>query len=149
MAKFKFRLESLWKLREAERDERRAQLGEATRARQVLAEQLDEKTAELEQLRTRYGDAAAPGRVEIDRLLHAQRFEVVVRGELDGLRQQTRMLDEEIERRRLALVEADRQLRVLEKLKEKQQERFRREQDRREMKELDEMAARRPTSELR
>jgi flagellar FliJ protein len=96
-----------------------------------------------------FGAAPCPGRVEIDRLLHAQRFEVVVRGELDGLRQQTRMLDEEIERRRLALVEADRQLRVLEKLKEKQQERFRREQDRREMKELDEMAALRPTSEFR
>ncbi len=47
----------------------------------------------------------------------------------------------EIERRRQALVEADREVRVLEKLRERQAEQHRREEDLQEAKRLDEVAA--------
>jgi flagellar export protein FliJ len=46
----------------------------------------------------------------------------------------------EVERRRLALVEADRQIRVLEKLREKQEEAYRTDELRREQQMLDEQA---------
>ena len=49
---------------------------------------------------------------------------------------------EEIERRRQTLVQANRDVRVLEKLREKQAGRHRQEEDRRETKVLDEVAGR-------
>jgi flagellar export protein FliJ len=53
----------------------------------------------------------------------------------------------EIERRREVLVEADRDVRVLEKLREKQTERHRYEENRREIRQLDEVAQLRATRE--
>ena len=47
----------------------------------------------------------------------------------------------EIERRRQALVEADREVRVLEKLRQRQAEQHRRDEDLREVKRLDEVAS--------
>ncbi len=42
MAKYKFRLEALQRLREARRDELRASLAEAFRAEQILAQSRDD-----------------------------------------------------------------------------------------------------------
>jgi flagellar export protein FliJ len=50
-------------------------------------------------------------------------------------------------RRREALVAADREVRTLEKLRESQHERFRREEETRETKRLDEVAGRRAAGE--
>jgi len=148
MAKFKFRLATLQRLRESTRDERRAALAEAYQAQQILAERMQEKQEELAALRTSYSDASAPGRIEVERLMNAQRFELMVRGELQVMEDQSRLVEQEIERRRQALVEADRQVRVLEKLHDKQLERHRYEQLVREMKQLDEIASRPPSREV-
>ena len=51
MAKFKFRLATLLRLREATRDQRRAELAEAYRADNVLREHLDRVGQELTWLR--------------------------------------------------------------------------------------------------
>ncbi len=142
MATFRFRLTTLKRLREAARDERRAQLAEAYRAQEMLREQSQQKRDELAALREMYSDAAAPGQVQVDRLVTTQRFELVLHGDLRVLEEQSRLLAEEVERRRLALVEADRQLRVLEKLEEKQQQRFHYEQQQAQVKLLDEVASR-------
>ncbi len=66
------------------------------------------------------------------------------RSQLDGQRE---TLATEIEHRRLALVEANREVRVLEKLREKQVTRHRRDENRRETKVLDEVAGRRAALE--
>ena len=128
------------KLRLADRQQRRAELAEAYRADEILARQLDLLTLEIDQTRKRSLAAAAPGHVDVDRLIAAQRYEHVLRARSEGLTRQGTRLSEEIEKRRAALVEADRQVRILEKLRDRQMEADRVDGIRREAKELDEVA---------
>ena len=51
MARFKFQLATLLRLREATRDERRAELAEAFRADDVLVEQQEDATRQVSDLR--------------------------------------------------------------------------------------------------
>ena len=143
MASFQFRLETLLKLREAERQQRRLELAQAFQADEFLQAQISTLVAEASQLRLRCQAAAGPGRVNVDDLLDIHRYAVVLKGRTQVIRNQRARLQDEIERRRLALVEADRQVKVLEKLRERQQELHRAEERRLEGKDLDEIAQRR------
>ena len=140
MARFKFRLATLLRLREATRDERRSELAEAFRADDLLEQQQGELGTELGELKSRYRAAAEPGTVHIDRLVEVQRYEVTLKAQQTQLAKQREVVAAEIERRRQVLIGADRDVRVLEKLREKQALRHRREEDRRENKRLDEVA---------
>ncbi len=147
MPKFKFRLATLLRLREATRDERRRQLGEAYQADDLLNERIDDVVQRLTGLRNRYRRFSSPGTLDVDRLVETQRFELAMKAQRSQLDGQRETLAAEIERRRLALVEANREVRVLEKLREKQATRHRRDEDRREIKVLDEVAGRRNARE--
>ncbi|MFH1919698.1 MAG: flagellar export protein FliJ [Planctomycetota bacterium] len=145
MPKFKFRLATLLRLRETDRDERRGQLGQAYRADEIIRRRLGDLTRELGDLATQNRQAAAPAFrkvLDVDRLLEVRRYELVVLSQRHQVDQQRQAIEVEIERRREALVDADRQVRVLEKLRQKQLERHRHEENRREIKQLDETAAR-------
>ncbi len=85
---------------------------------------------------------AASGAVDVDRLLAASRFEAILRAEIQIIRQHESTLAAEIDRRRQALVVADRDVRVLEKLEETQRGRHRQAESDALMKQLDEVAAR-------
>jgi flagellar FliJ protein len=140
MKKFHFRLDSLVRLREATRDERRAQLAEAMRIQASLE-------GEMEQLRGKLGEArlmhtAPRGAVNIDRLLVAERYEMVLLLEKQALEQQLANVAAEIEKRRQNLVWADQDVRVLEKLRETQFQRWRVAAERADMEHLDEIAGR-------
>lgn len=147
MAKFKFRLATLLRLREAARDERRGELAEAYRVDDVLKQRTDDLHRELDAVRRLCRQAAGPGTVDVDQLLEAQRYELALRFQEKQLRQQREAVAAEIERRRLALVEANREVRVLEKLRENLSERHRQEEGRREIKQLDEVAQQRSVRE--
>ena len=140
MAKFKFRLATLLRLREADRDERRGELAEAYQADQIMENQQKELEANLAELALKCREAVAPGPVDVDRLVDTQRFEILFREQRQHLLQQREAAAVEIERRRARLVEANREVRVLEKLKERQMQRHREEEGRREVKVLDEVA---------
>ncbi len=140
MSQFKFRLESLVKLRQEERHQRRAELAEAYKADEILGREADIVTLEITDMRKRCVAAASPGDIDVDRLVAIQRFERVLQTRAMGLTERKLRLNEEIEKRRLALVEADRQVRVLEKLRERQSETHRTDELRREVKTLDEVA---------
>ena len=140
MAGFTFRLAPLLRLRESRRDECRAALAEAYRVDEVLAKQFEGLSRELDALRTFCRMKVSPGAIDIDRLVEAQRYELVARAQQQQLAEQRKTVAAEIERRRQALVEADREVRVLEKLRERQVEQYRREVERREAKRLDEVA---------
>ncbi len=140
MAKFKFRLATLLRLREATRDERRTELAEAYRADNLLREHLDRVGQELSWLRAQCRKVAGPGTVDVDRLAETQRYELVLRAQQNQLTGQREAVGVEIDRRRQALLEADRDVRVLEKLRHKQAQRHRREEERQEIKQLDEVA---------
>jgi|SRR5262245_57804011 len=137
---FHFRLKTLLRLRIAERDERRADLAKALRAEAVLREQerkLDSARAELAQ---RGRQLKEPGAADVDALLQAHRYELVLAAQSRQLATQVTQVQAEIERRRLALVEADRQVRVLEKLRDRKAAAHRHEEERLEIKRLDEQA---------
>jgi len=140
MSQFKFRLESLMKLRLADRQQRRTELAEVYHADALLAEQMERINLEIDETRKLGVAAVAPGRIDVDRLLSAQRYEQVLRSRSHGFAQQQTRLNVEIEKRRLALMEADRQVRVLEKLRDRHMETFRTDELRREVKTLDEVA---------
>lgn len=140
MARFQFRLAALERLREAVRDERRSQLAEAFRLADLLAEQkrqLAENLRELARMR-----AVPAGAIDVDKLLAASRYEAVVLMEQAQLDRQLAAVAVEIERRREALVAADRDVRTLEKLREAQQARHREAEEQQLMKQLDEAALR-------
>jgi flagellar FliJ protein len=141
MSAFRFRLETLQRLRMAERDERRADLAKALRAEAVLLNELQQIEAERTQTRTAVRERSAPGAADVDALLRTNRYQLVLQARRGQLEQQLVQVRAELERRRLALVEADREVRVLEKLRERQLAAHQNRAARLEVKELDEVAA--------
>lgn len=140
MAQFKFRLATLLKLREATRDERRTELAQAYRADDVLADHIQQVQNESNELQKQCRRAAGPGTIDIDRLIEAQRYEIVLKLQQRHLNEQRAKLAAEIERRRVALLAANREVKVLEKLREHQLEQYKQEESRLDIKRLDEVA---------
>lgn len=147
MAKFKFRLATLLRLRERARDERRTQLAQAYQADALLRQEQERLARDVESLSSASRAACGPGTLNIDRLLDTRRYELVLKAQQQDLQKKQTMLEEEIGRRREALAEANRQVRVLELLRERQLARLRQEANRQEIKLLDEVAGRRSVQE--
>lgn len=143
MPRFKYRLATLLKLREGIRDERRAELATAYLAEQKLRDRRNEVQTELdEHLAEQQLSVSQGAAVNVDRLLNTHRYQLVLRAEITVLDRQSEMLAGEIEKRRQALVAADREVRALEKLKESQVERHRQGELLAENKQFDEIASR-------
>lgn len=140
MAKFNFRLATLLKLREAARDERRAQLAQAYQADATLHEELQRLAGMATQVSGLYQASAGPGVIDVDRLLEVQRHGVYLNAQLQYLQKQREAVAAEVERRRAVLAEANRQVKVLENLRDRQLARHREEDNRRQIKQMDESA---------
>jgi flagellar export protein FliJ len=140
MPSFQFRFSTLLRLREAWRDERRAHLAEAEQAEQLIADRLAQIDRELTDAARWAHDAARPGTVNVDRLADSARYEMILKVERQSADQQRQAVAAEVEKRRAALVAADREVRVLEKLRDAQHQRQRDEEARFEAKILDESA---------
>src|SRR3954471_2889171 len=143
MARYAFRLKPLQKVREARRDEMRVALAEAFRAEQILAENKAEIEVELGRLRVLQRTATAGKYLDVNQLLEAQRYELLLKARSQEMQKQAILLAAESERRRQLLVESDREVHVLERLDERHQQAFNREQLRLETKQLDEIAVNR------
>lgn len=142
MGRFQFRFETLLKMRQADRQQRRLELAQALHAEQLLEDQVANLLAEAGTTRTRGQTAAGPGRVNVDALLDIHRYAAILKSRVQLLREQQARLRQELERRRQSLVEADRQVRVLEKLRERQWEQHLAAAARLDVKNMDEMAQR-------
>ena len=143
MPKYKFRLETLQKVREAHRDQQRASLAEAFRAEQVLAENRAELAAEEQLMRELQRSAAAGKYLDVNRMLEAQRYDLLLKAQGQQMAKQAALLEAETERRRQVLVEADRDVRVLELLDERHRRAHVRAQQLAETKRIDEAATNR------
>jgi flagellar export protein FliJ len=141
MSRYKFSLETVQKVRAARRDQSRGALADAFRAEQVLAENRAALAAEQAELRGLQRAAAAERHLDVNRLLEAQQYELVLRARQQELARQGSLLSVETERRRLALIEAEREVRVLELLDDRHRRAHQRRQERLETKQLDEVAA--------
>jgi flagellar protein FliJ len=141
MAKFQFRLATVLRLGESVRDDRRVQLAEAYRADELLEHRDAMLAKELASLRAACRKAMAPGSVDLDRIVEVQRYELALRAQQKHFAQQRMAVANEIERRREALLAANREVRVLEKLRERQQQRHQHEEMLRDIRQLDEAGA--------
>src|SRR5262245_22273493 len=103
MPAFQFRFQTLLRLRESERQQRRFELAQAYEADQILRRQVDAVTAELATARQTLRQAAAPGVIDVDRLLELQRYALNVQVQVHGLHGRQNQLRDEIERRRSVL----------------------------------------------
>lgn len=143
MAKFKYRLQTLLKLRETNRDERRSELVQAQHADDILHERQSTIDQQRHELLESTRESIKPGLVNLDHLVNCQRHDVMLKTEEHLVVEQRQQVAQEIDRRRAVLVEANRSVRVLEILKEKQLNRHREEEQRQEIKVLDEVAIQR------
>jgi flagellar export protein FliJ len=141
MSRYKFRLETVEKVRRARRDQSRAALADAFRAEQSLNENRAAIAAEQAQLRELQRAASEEHYLNVNRIIEAQQYDLVLRAQQQELARKESLLAVETERRRLALVEAEREVRVLELLDEHHRRAFLRQQERLETKLLDEVAA--------
>ena len=135
---FSFRLQTLLRLRLAARDERRADLAKALRAEELLQKQQVALQGDQAEMAQHARQLKGPGIGDVEALLHTHRYEIVLSSRLRLLAAQMAEVAAETERRRLALVEADRQVRMLEKLRERKAADYRHDQERREAKQFDE-----------
>ena len=142
MSTYKFRLGTLLRMRQTVRDQRRAELAQAFQAEQIVRRQQDELAHEITQTNEQILRGSQPGNVKVDNLIDAHRYERVIEARQSHLEEQRQQLEEEIVRRRERLVEADREVRVLEKLDERQRQEHNQNEHRREVKQMDEIAAR-------
>jgi flagellar export protein FliJ len=139
MAPFQFRLETLLRIKLLTRDERRRQLAEAYEAEQIVTRQISELESEMSDWKRQAAEALL-GLVDVDRILAFHRHELVLKSREQALNEQRKMLAIESEKRRAALVEADREVRVLEKYRDLRLEQHRIDEARREAKQMDELA---------
>ncbi len=140
MATFQFRLATLLRIREADRDERRAQLSDAQQAEAIVAARIGEMDREIGQIRLLGQLATAPGKVDVDQLLDMQRYEAQLKLERAATEDQRQKIEQEVERRLARAIDADREVRILEKLRESQSERHRHGEQAAEQKRFDELA---------
>ncbi len=116
---FRFRLASVLKLRERDRDEAAESLRQAMQARQILLDQIAEVQAERTQ-QNRLRIANNQEAIDPQRFLDAQRYQMYLDSRVAGLQGQVGLIDQEIERRRAALVKCEQAVRSLEKLQDHQ-----------------------------
>ena len=147
MATFKFRLATYLRLREALRDERRSHLAQAYRAEEMILGEERRLEAESAAVAAKVRDAARPGEINVDRLLDAQRYQTILKAQQQHLAGQRELLAAEIQRRHQVLVEANRDVQVLEKLRGRQRDEHRYQENRREIAHLDEIGQRRIVKE--
>jgi flagellar export protein FliJ len=148
MPKYQFRLETLRKVRQARRDERRVALAEAYQAGELLDKRQAELAAEQSELRAFQRSAGNGHLLDVNRLLEAQRYELVLKARGQEIASQRALLETETERRRQALVESDRDVRALDRLDDRHRREHQRQAQRAEHKQLDEAAVQRHTRQL-
>ena len=140
MARFRFQLETLRRLRQMHRDEMRGRLAEAYEAERILSEQQQAIAGDAAALAERQRLMMTSGRLNVNELLESQRYQLALQAHSRQLAEQAARLADEVENRRLAVVEADRQVRVLDQLEAKQREARQKERTAAEQKLMDEAA---------
>jgi flagellar export protein FliJ len=141
MASFHFRMESLLKLREASRQQRRLDLAEAFHAEEILQNQAKQLAQDIHDVVLRSRVSASPGHVNVDELRDTHRYRLVLEAQQAVIKQRIEQITAEVEKRRAALAEADKEVRLLEKLRERRLSEHTAAELRRELMELDEGAA--------
>lgn len=142
-----FRFESVLRVRETIRGERRRELAEALQAEDILKQQIvacleRSQGAKGYQREVRTGKGLNPASC-----IDADRYVIEIEAERLQLEDQLAQVRAETARRQARLVEADREVKAIEKLKQRQREAAEANLRRREQAELDEVAGRAQATE--
>lgn len=141
MSKFTFRLEPIVRLRLAERDRCRVALAESLARAQEISHRREALASELATVdRTRL---VSRGVVDLAKLSQAADYAELLRRDQADCEQELAALAEEIAARRNELLTVDREVRMLERLRERQQAQFQAVSQRQEQRVMDEVAANR------
>ncbi len=139
MARFQFNLEGVLRHRKHLEQERQRAVGELLAemaAMQAELKALNDMVAQsTEQLRTSH----LTGRIDLGYLTAHRRFILATQSKAAALMQKMAQLQQRIDAARRELAEAAKQRKIIEKLREKQYERWREEQQRKELAALDEI----------
>jgi flagellar export protein FliJ len=128
-------------LRENVRNECHQSLAAAQKAEDVVQTRVHALNTMLADLRSQSQTASRPGQIDITRLLNADRYEAAVAAQLNAALQHREAATAEVAHRRQELIESDREVKTLEKLRHYQADRHQLEENRREVKQLDEATA--------
>ena len=139
MANFRFRLETLLKMRCDERDVQRHNYAKSLEAQRILLTQIADVEQDITDTQQLLRAGSEPGTVDVDRLLRTHRYELLLQVQRQQLDQQAQRVAQEVERRRLQLLQADGEVRLLENLKERQFAAFQHDELSREQKALDDI----------
>lgn len=140
MAKFRFRLETYLRLKIAARDRCRAELAEVLRAEEQLKEHQTEILGEIEQQHVYIREVTQRGSLNVDLITASQREVMYLKALHLEKQQLMQNLRPHIQQRRQALIDADHEVRTLEKLKEQKQEQHEQREAAVEAKQMDEIA---------
>ena len=139
---FRFRFETLLDLRRRQRDEAGAAVGKANEAIGRVDHEREDLNRQRVELRQQ-SSTARSGRVSVDRLLSAGRYDMQLESEDRALLQTRGELIQELVRRQQKLMNAEAELKRFEKLRQHDQERHEAELRRREQAEADDASGRR------
>jgi flagellar protein FliJ len=139
---FRFRPSTLLRLRETARDESRQNLTAAQQTEDQVRAHIAALNNTLTDLRQHSADASRPGTLNVDQLLTADRYKAAIHTQLQTAHSQYRSAAIAVERCRQAVVEADRAVKTLEKLRQRQSAQHQWDENRRSTKELDEISLR-------
>ena len=120
MRGFRFRLRSLQRLREETRNMAKRNLANAIQQRNALVADEQDVQNEIQGLESQMRRSVAQPQVNIDAVLNGHRHRTSLAGKLSQIGKAIAQANEEVNRCRAKLVEADRDVKVLEKLHERQ-----------------------------
>ena len=141
---FQFRLNPLITIRDNKLKERQRELAQAFDARRILEEELQKIDHQLEQGIVAVRALMQPGQtVNVQGLIGFRREEMFLRAGREDLMEKIKMVDAEIEIRRSKVIAANKELKVIEKLKEKRYEHYLEEANKADIKTMDEIAGNR------
>lgn len=141
--KFKFRLETLLKIRINARTEAQTELAKAQDAERIVEQKIEELLKNIKNAAAEAGVRLRGGQISVDFLIAFRRHEAYLLAQQGAAQEHLVKVQKEVKRRREILMEADKEVKTLEKLKEKQ---FQESQDKLrldEMKQIDEIAGQR------
>lgn len=141
MAPYKFRLATLLRLRQIRRDELRGRLADAFAAAAKIAEGEQQLKAQLEEIHLKIRSASGQRDMDVNTIMETQRYELVLKTQLKDLGGKAAMIEEEIEKRRQVVIEAERDVRSLELLDEQGRATWQKEATKRDAIQMDEVAS--------
>ena len=137
---FQFRLQSILEVRERISRIRQKEFSEVLFHRQQMESEIHDRENHLSRAAS-FVDKGRRSNLTLHPLEMFHNYKTRLNSEIELINEQMRMQDQELEEKRKALVEAKRAQRTLEILRDKEQQRYQKELNRRERATMDEVAS--------